>query len=253
MLGFTSFNPTYLFKVLPMVLNNGYFGIAIKPGPLGLNDLNRRRVRNFVIVYGDPGLGSHFLGILPRRAAVTHEREVRTNTFINLERTPLFKSSDNTILHHISTVQDLIRTISIGNVVYLSLFGHGWNPADGQGGAIFIGQSQRADTNLSNRSGATNTPVTSIPRDKFIKNIAQVRLFACRSGYGSKSIAAQLSAHLQLPVFGYDNPNGSIFTNDPDVGHGILEYRKSSNKSVSPKKPLWLVPNDGSPKFTKFQ
>lgn len=136
--------------------------------------------------------------------------------------------------------------------IYLAFFGHGWNAGDGKGGALFVGDGSGPDTNLSNRPGATNTGVSKIPPGKFVKSGAQVRLFACRSGYGSGSIAAHLAAHLQVPVYGYDNPNGSIFTNDPDVGHGTREYSKSAKKTVSPGNKLWLVPNDGSPKFKKF-
>lgn len=236
-----------------MTITSGVLGDAVKQPTLGVIPPGGAAACNFVVVYGDPGQGGHHLGILPRRAAETHRDEVTDNTFANLEPTPVFrKGTDTMVFGHVGTVTAMIDKIMVGNVVYLAFFGHGWNAGDGKGGALFVGDGSGPDTNLSNRPGATNTGVSTIPPGKFVASGAQVRLFACRSGFGSGSIAAHLAAHLQVPVFGYDNPNGSVFTNDPDVGHGTREYSKSAKKTVSPGNTLWLVPNDGSPRFKKF-
>lgn len=224
-------------------------GNAIRLGPLGVTVPVAARPRNFVIVYGDAGS----LGTLPKRAAETHRDEVISNQFENLEKTPVFRrGTDNMTFGHVSTVSQLIDKLAVGDVLYLAFFGHGWNENDGRGGALYVGSASTRDTNLSNRPGATNSPVSRIPAARFVAEGAQVRLFACRSGYGSGSIAQHLASHLRVPVFGYDNPNGALFTNDLDVGHGLREYSRSSKKQVIPSDPLWLVPNDGSPRFKKF-
>ena len=140
--------------------------------------------RNFIIVYGDPGLSSHNAGRLFQLAAQTHEREVKANVFPGV---PSFrKDVDKLVVTHISTVTALVNQLAVANVIYLAYFGHSWNTDIGPG-VLYIGQNATPDTNLSNRQGnSSNTPVNVIPANYF-RSDAQVRLFGCRGGYGMRS------------------------------------------------------------------
>jgi hypothetical protein len=206
-------------------------------------------VKNFVIVYGDAGQGTHNAGDLFQMAAKTHVNEVRTRTFPNTPQlTTNATISDPAI--HISTVSDLTSAISIGNIAYLAYFGHSWNPGSG---ALYIGGANAPDTNLSNGGGVNDTPVSSLSKGLFRRD-AQIRLFGCQGGFGSDSIAQQLATELQVKVFAYANSGGSLFTHDRDLGQGkraVTRADISFNKFVKTK-PTWLIPINGRALFTEF-
>jgi hypothetical protein len=209
--------------------------------------------RNFIIVFGDAGKGVHNLGKLPELAARTHEREMRANTAVGV---PRFFPSDVITTAHISRISDLVSKLAVGNVVYLAYFGHSWNENPGPG-ALFIGQDHAADTNLTDGQDPqgqiqTCTSPSVLPKTAF-KPPAIIRLFGCRGAFGQNSIAEQVSKHLKLPVFGFDNGGGSIFTNDEKLGHGLRAATAAdSSASVSATKNVWMVPSDGTPHFRQF-
>ena len=203
--------------------------------------------QNFIIVYGDPGMGDHNAGDLFKMSAKTHEKEVRSRLFPKI---PAFTAKDTIGLHHISTVSDLITKLDVGEIVYLAYFGHGWN---GGIGSLYIGEANAPDTNLSNGGGENNTSVTNLPKDKF-RSDAQVRLFSCRGGYGTDSIAKQLSNHLGVTIYAYNNSGGSLFTQDKKLGYGQRAVKKSDIEftAFDKLKDTWLIPINGTPNFVAF-
>jgi hypothetical protein len=209
--------------------------------------------RNFVLVYGDPGLHDHNLGRLPQLAAETHQREIQAN---DAPGVPQFLSGDTVTTSHISTVADMVARLGVNNVIYLAYFGHSWNDT-GSVGALFIGQEHAADTNLSvgaNPPGgpASSTPPSVLPRSAFLAG-ASIRLFGCRCAWGTTSAAEQIAGALSLPVFGYDNSGGSIFTNNRQLGHGLRSATAADLKAaVVAGKDVWMVPSDGTPHFRQF-
>jgi hypothetical protein len=209
--------------------------------------------RNFIIVFGDPGKGVHNLGRLSELAALTHEREVRANKAPGV---PAFGPADTITTAHISRASDLLTRLSVGNVAYLAYFGHSWNEGSGPG-ALFIGQDHAADTNLTEGLDPpgpvqTCTSPATLPKTAFRPN-SSVRLFSCRGSFGGNSIAEQIARQLGVPVFGFDNSGGSIFTNDPKLGHGERSATAADLKAaVVATKDVWMVPSDGTPHFKQF-
>jgi hypothetical protein len=149
-----------------------------------------------------------------------------------------------------------VTQLSAGNVVYLAYFGHSW-AEDGSAGALFIGQDHAADTNLTEGQDPpgqiqTCTSPAVLPKASFRTN-AVIRLFGCRGAFGTNSVAQQIANKLSLPVFGFDNSGGSIFTNDDKLGHGLRAATAAdSSATVSAGKPIWMVPSDGTPHFRQF-
>jgi hypothetical protein len=209
--------------------------------------------RNFVLVYGDPGLRGHNLGRLPQISAETHEREIRAND--SIAGVPQFLPGDTVTTSHISTVSDLVARLGVNNVIYLAYFGHSWNDT-GDVGALFINEGHVADGNLSigaNPPGEppTSTPPSVLPRSVFLSG-ASVRLFGCRCAWGSNSAAEQIAGALGIPVYGYDNGGGSIFTNDKSLGHGLRSVTAADRIAAVQPGNVWMVPFDGTPHFARF-
>jgi hypothetical protein len=235
---------------------------TVGPGPINCTTTACPEQRNFVIVYGDPGLDGHNLGRLPELAARTHEREVRANTFPGV---PRFTAADRITTTHISTVSALITQVAVGNVVYLAYFGHS-GPIRGVGpGALFIGEGASPGSNLTNRGNSNDASPTTIPATHF-RSDGQVRLFGCRGGFGNDPIAQQMADQLRIPVFAYTNSGGSLFTTDATLGHGgravtdadICRRRDASGHCVEqlivPENApnVWLIPINGTPTFRQF-
>ncbi|HEY6946595.1 MAG TPA: hypothetical protein VI431_15760 [Candidatus Acidoferrum sp.] len=209
--------------------------------------------RHFVIVFGDKGKGIHNLGRLPELAARTHEREIRAKKAPGV---PAFGPADIITVTHVSTVADLIAALNVNNVIYLAYFGHSWNEA-GSVGALFIGENHAADSNLTTGQDPpgelqTCTSPNTLPAGAFRPD-ASVRLFSCRGSFGTDSAAEQIAKHLKRQVFGFDNSGGSIFTNDPKLGHGLRSATAADLKAaVLAGKDVWMVPSDGTPHFKSF-
>lgn len=199
--------------------------------------------RRFVIVYGDRGLGRHNAGSLFQWAATTHKTEVMRHAFPGVPA----PGSAHIEMFHISSVPDLVKDISAGNVGYLAYFGHSWDRW------LFIGETATAGSNLSAVRSPTEAPVTDIPKGKFLPD-AQIRLFGCRTGFGTASIASQLHSYLGLTVFAYQNSGGSLFTQDPTLGHGRRAVTQNDINRTKFKvgAHTWLVPINGVPTFRRF-
>ena len=204
--------------------------------------------RNFVIIYGDPGLGRHNLGRQPELAALTHLREVSGSVFPGV---PSFSGNDGVVDGHVSTVSELLQELAVGNVMYFAYFGHSWNRESN--GALLINENAVPDGNLTNAPGPNNTPVTALSPGRFRAD-AQIRLFGCRGGFGSNSIAEQLRAHLGVTTYGYSNEGGSLFTTDRVLGHGSRSVTQADIDAKIPNHPenVWLVPANGTPTFRQF-
>ena len=224
--------------------------VDVPPSSSADKTLQLKPFRHFIVVYGDQGKGEHNLGRLPDLAARTHEKEVATNAFAGV---PHFDfATDMLSVAHVSTVTDLVAQLSVKDVVYLAYFGHSWNDDAGGTGALYIGQDDAPDTNLSDAADTNNTPVNSISASSFAPG-AQIRLFGCRCGYGNGSIGQQLANQLSIPVFGYSNSGGAIFTNDRKLGHGERSATAADSAAkVSAGKDIWLVPANGTPTFREF-
>jgi hypothetical protein len=211
--------------------------------------------RNFIIVYGDPGQGGHNAGRLFQLTANTHSREIQANAFPG--NIPAFVAgTDIMTVTHISTVAALVSAVGVGNVLYLAYFGHS-GPIGGQNGpgpgALFIGETASPGSNLTIRGNANDRPPTDIPANKFRAD-AQVRLFGCRGGFGPDPIARQMADQLRIPVYGYTNSGGSLFTTDSTLGHGGRAVRQTDINTPPPANAtnVWLIPINGSPTFTRF-
>jgi hypothetical protein len=63
-----------------------------------------------------------------------------------------------------------------------------------------------------------------------------------------------MAAHLHLPVYGYSNQGGSLFTTDVKLGHGQRAVTQADALASTPNSPpsLWLIPADGTPSFKSF-
>jgi hypothetical protein len=209
-------------------------------------------------VYGDPGRDTNNSGRLFEFAAQTHERQVRAGKFPGV---PSFRAQDAIKTVHVSTVQEFINVLKVGNIVYLAYFGHSYGSITiRQGstkvvhevGILYIGDAPTPDTNLSHFEHPNNTAPTAIPANLFRKD-GQVRLFGCQGGYGKDPIAQQMTDQIRIPVYGYSNKGGSIFTDDPKLGHGLRSVtEKDRKKSSNYKKDVWLIPLDGKPTFKGF-
>jgi len=227
----------------------GFFLVAgplMSIGPTVLFGKHKRAVTptsNFIIVVGDPGLaGEHFVGSFFQLSGATHQKEVNSSSFRGVPS----PGGATVNVVRCSSVTDFVKAVSVGNVAYLAYFGHS------EEDALFIGQRHAPDTNLSNRGGSEDTPISKIPKTAFIAD-AQIRLFGCKAGFGSNSIAEQIAKELGIEVFAYDNPSGAFFTQDPDLGHGLRAVKPADKKArFNPKSDTWMVPFDGTPTFKRF-
>jgi len=228
-------------------------------------------------MYGDAGLGTHNSGQLFRMSAETHIREIRAHSFPDVPAL----SGSNTELYHISSVPELVADIDAGNVAYLAYFGHSWTTDDqyftilgrrifriSTGASyLFIGERAVPGSNLGGTRNPTTAAVADLPQGKFSRpsnvsgpsggiNVrkAQIRLFGCRGGYGSHPMAELLANHLKVEVYGYDNYGGSLFTQDPILGHGQRAVMQSdiNFSAYNDRADTWLVPANGKPRFKKF-
>lgn len=199
--------------------------------------------RNFLIVCGDRGI-THNVGDLFIMAAATHEKEVKTRVFPNI---PAFGEANSIRVVQLGTVGELVKEISGGDIGYLAYFGHAGPQA------LYIGEESEPDTNLSNSGGRDDTPVSALAKDKFGPG-AQVRIFGCKAGSGSGSVAEQLARHLGIKVYAYTNSGGSLFTQDKTLGHGKRAVTKSdiAFKAFKRTADTWLVPINGTPTFKEF-
>jgi hypothetical protein len=60
---------------------------------------------------------------------------------------------------------------------------------------------------------------------------------------------------LGVAVFADNNANGSMFTQDRNLGHGLRAVRASDKKEkpdVRPGRDTWMVPFEGTATFKKF-
>jgi hypothetical protein len=210
--------------------------------------------RNFIIVFGEPGRKEHNLGKLPELAAKTHEREVKSNALASLP-TPTFLPGDNVSTVLVRRVADLVTELGVNDVIYLAYFGHGWG--DDASTALNIGQDHVPDSNLTIAQDPppgiqTCTPPSVLPRAAFRPD-AIVRLYSCRGAFGTNPIAKQLATHLGKPVYGYASGLGSMFTNDPRLGHGLRAATQADQSAtVAAGKDIWMVHFAGVPTFTRF-
>ncbi|MGI9074456.1 MAG: Ig-like domain-containing protein [Bryobacteraceae bacterium] len=209
--------------------------------------------RNFIIVIGEQGLKRHNLGKLLELAANTHEREVRSNALLSLP-VPRFLPGDKTTTAPIHLVADLVAQLSVNDIIYLAYFGHGWG--DDASTALNIGQDHVKDSNLTIAQDPlgiqTCTPPSVLPKPAFRPN-AIARLYSCRAAFGTNPIAKQMADHLGIHVYGYPSGEGSMFTNDPTLGHGArAATQKDQSASVSAAKDVWMVPFTGVPAFSQF-
>lgn len=203
--------------------------------------------RRFVIVYGDQGKDVHNAGQLFEWSAKTHQKEVIHHQFPGVP--PL--SGAGPEIYHVASVPDLVGDLKAGYVFYLAYFGHSWS--NEVASALFIGQDATPGSNLSAQRSDTNAPVTDIPKSSFLSD-AQIRLFGCRGGYGNASIASQLHEYVGVTVYAYENSGGSLFTQDPYLGHGRRAVKQADIKfsTFNSSKNTWLVPINGIPKFRRF-
>lgn len=67
-------------------------------------------------------------------------------------------------------------------------------------------------------------------------------------------MAKLLADHLKVEVYGYDNFGGSLFTQDPRLGHGQRAVTQSdiNFNAFNDRADTWLVPANGMPRFKKF-
>ncbi len=216
------------------------------PSP-GLYEVTKgSSIKNFVVVYGEPGVDGNNAGKLFALAARTHVKEVITRQFPGI---PTFdaasKVNDPGTL--VTRVRTLVDALDVPNIAYLAYFGHSSESA------LYAGDAAAFDTNLSNNGGSWDTPLSVLPKGNFLAN-AQVRLFGCRAGHGSNSIAQQMASYLEVSVFAYPNSGGSIFTHDRDLGYGKRQTRQSDIDftNFSHSRDIWLIPINGRPVFAKF-
>jgi len=225
---------------------------TVGAGPINCSIESCPAKRNFVIVFGDAGQGDHNAGRMFEIAARTHEREVRSNTFPGV---PRFNSTDGLVVTHISDVLGLIAQLRVANVVYLAYFGHS-GPTRGGPGALFIGETAAAGSNLTIRGNSQGAPATDIPATLF-RSDGQVRLFGCRGGFGTDPIARQMADQLRIPVYAYTDSGGSLFTTDATLGHSGRGVTQADIKfkfpsSINNSTNVWLVPINGTPNFQRF-
>jgi hypothetical protein len=197
----------------------------------------------YLIVHGDRGSGAHNAGQLFEWAAKTHEKEIRNGSFPGVP--PL--GGVTLKVAHVSTVSDLVKAINTGKAAYLAYFGHSWTQA------LYIGEADTADTNLSNAGSANDTKTWALPKSSFGVD-AQIRLFGCAAGHGTNPIAEQIAKDTRVVTFAYESPGGSLFTQDQKLGHGL---RQPTNADISfnaykSTSDTWLVPANGSRQFKKF-
>lgn len=215
--------------------------------------------RHFIVSYGEPGAEEHSSGRLSELAARTHAREIQANRYPGA---PTFRPGiDDVRVVGIHTVAGLAAAVRAGNVAYLAYFGHaGVAPGRGESrstpvvnrtgpGALWIGSGTYAGANLTSRGSPSDRPATDIPRSSFTSD-AQVRIFGCRAGLGRPSAAAQIANALHLPVYAYRSSGGSLFTQDPTLGHAQRDLRQGDIQAQIGNVPdmadVWLVPA-GSP------
>jgi hypothetical protein len=71
---------------------------------------------------------------------------------------------------------------------------------------------------------------------------------------GPPKAARQLADQLRVPVYGYSNPGGSLFTDDAALGKGERAVTSAdiAKKLPNKVKDVWLVPINGTPTFKSF-
>jgi len=194
------------------------------------------RAPRFIIVVGDPGLEEHNLGYLLELAAATHEKELQANSF------PQVPSSSGAAIKRVrcSSISAMNDALEPGNVAYLAYFGHSWEQA------LYVGERHVPDANLCFGD--------DLHKEKFAPH-AQIRLFGCKAGRGANSIAEQLHKALNVVVYAYENPGGSLFTQDRQLGHGFRAVTQADvrNHSFKAASDTWMVPAQGVATFRVFR
>lgn len=205
-----------------------------------------------LIVHADPG----YSGTTFEMAAHTHKRELQRG---GIWDAPVKRQTQIDIAKT-ATVSQFVGQLKGKKIAYLAYYGHSsYN-------ALHFGMSASPDTNLADPdSGRGNSAaVNTIPASSFTKD-AQIRLFGCYAGYGSDPIAQRISSHTKKPVWAYSNKGGSLFTDDPVLGHGQRGVTSTDIAKFEPKlggrylqpdnsKDLWLVPlvSGAVPAWKKF-
>jgi len=194
------------------------------------------RAARFIIIVGDPGLEGHNLGNLLELAAVTHEKELRANAFAGIP------SSNGALIKRVrcSSISAINDALEPGNIAYLAYFGHSWEQA------LYVGERHVPEANLCFGD--------DLHKGKFAVN-AQIRLFGCKAGRGANSIAEQLHQALNVVVYAYSNPGGSLFTQDRQLGHGFRAVTQADvhNHSFKAATDTWMVPSQGTATFRVFR
>jgi hypothetical protein len=169
-------------------------------------------LERYVIVVGDPGLGSHNVGQNFLRAANTRAQNLGTQG----HTVDITRASNVTEFNNAITAGDTIT----GGVIY---YGHGWS------GSLYIGEDPCPGTNLD-RSNVSQLS------SRNLGSAATVELNSCNSGAGGRNSIAQLVAtQLQRTTYGYNSPLG--FTGTPGV-YNHNRYPPSTG-------PLYVAPTPG--------
>lgn len=221
--------------------------------------------RIFLVIHCHPGW-NYDLGNALKNSALTHEKEIKSNAFPNLPL-PSFSQGldtvrviycnnidggpvgglptdrngqgrdDDTINKYTKSLRTIIEDCQDDSLVYVSIFTHsGWlQTTTTYESALFFHPTSEPWANFTGSNTSLLTP------SKFTAK-SQVRIFGCYAGYGSNSIAKQISDHLpQTDAYAYNWHGGSFGTNDKDIGHG--------RKIVPPNPP---PPKNGDTWFVTF-
>lgn len=205
-----------------------------------------------LIVHADPGhSGRNF-----EMTAHTHKRELQRGGIWDAPIKPQTRID----IAKATTVSQFVGNLKGRKLAYLAYYGHS-SPR-----ALHFGMTATPDTNLAEPDYPYGNvgPVSTIPASSFSKD-ALIRLFGCRAGMGSSSIAQSIASHTKKPVWAYTNPQGSLFTDDPLLGHGQRSITQADIDKFEPSrggrfiqpdmnKDFWLVPaaTGSYPSWHKF-
>jgi RHS repeat-associated protein len=194
----------------PIGLNGGLstYGYAGQNPLLNVDPLG---LEHYVLLVGEPGLGSHNVGSNFSRAATTAAAQLE-------------KDGHTVSVSTVATAGDVNRALALSPLIDggLMYFGHGWE------GVLYPGEQALPGTNID----ASN--VDDLKRVKFGKD-ASATLYSCNSGRGgSSSIAQSLANRLGIPVTGFTTPLG--FTGTAGI------YLHGQGARPPDSGPLYMTP-----------
>lgn len=227
----------------------------------------------FLIVVGErgrpayPGGPNHNVGGLFHIAAHQHVRDIKSRAFPGVPDPKGAKIVGPIEVNRVTKLNDLLG--KYGNIKYLAYFGHSWGYGETtEYGALYLGDENASDTNLSNGVHKNNTSVTALVNLSQNMTSGQIRLFGCQGGYTGPAITAlravppaeQLAKIVrpEVEVYAFTDEGGSAFTPLPEIGYlgkpylgrgRTKEILKAEQAEVAKLREgavqtkLWLVPN----------